>query len=377
MVANGKTKVKVVDLGRKKVVARPDVGLPARGGRADARRAARIRGRERLDRRAAERDRPRQHARSSRQIAGAGRRARRRARARRLARLRDLGRPAGARSRSSTSRPARSSREIATSEAPGRDRAVARRRARLRRSAARASSRSSTCVALRDREDDAGRAQPVRAWRSHPSAPACTSPTPAAARVSVIDAAPLRVARTIRLRPPGRRASRVSPNGAARGGRPGPALAQGDRDQHRAAASAIAAHLGRQGPVVRRLLPHRRAHLRRQRGHRHDHVRERLQLPAPARASVKVGRRIIGDGRAVGLLADDRHARARTSLKGDRGPDLIRGLGGDDTPERLPRQRRRRGRRRQRHRSAAGSATTSSTAGPATTSCSAASAATA
>ncbi|MGH2978532.1 MAG: hypothetical protein ACRDLQ_02705, partial [Solirubrobacterales bacterium] len=31
VVANGKTKVKVVDLGRKKVVARPDVGLPARG----------------------------------------------------------------------------------------------------------------------------------------------------------------------------------------------------------------------------------------------------------------------------------------------------------------------------------------------------------
>ena len=30
VVANGKTKVKVVDLGRKKVVARPDVGLPAR-----------------------------------------------------------------------------------------------------------------------------------------------------------------------------------------------------------------------------------------------------------------------------------------------------------------------------------------------------------
>src|SRR6185436_1775475 len=31
VIANGKTKVKVVDLGRKKVVARPDVGLPARG----------------------------------------------------------------------------------------------------------------------------------------------------------------------------------------------------------------------------------------------------------------------------------------------------------------------------------------------------------
>src|SRR5918992_557728 len=31
VVVNGKTKVKVVDLGRKTVVARPDVGLPARG----------------------------------------------------------------------------------------------------------------------------------------------------------------------------------------------------------------------------------------------------------------------------------------------------------------------------------------------------------
>ena len=30
VIANGKPQVKVVDLGRKKVVARPDVGLPAR-----------------------------------------------------------------------------------------------------------------------------------------------------------------------------------------------------------------------------------------------------------------------------------------------------------------------------------------------------------
>ena len=47
VVTTGKSKVAIVDLGRKKVVARPDVGLPTRAVGAVRRRSARLRRLER------------------------------------------------------------------------------------------------------------------------------------------------------------------------------------------------------------------------------------------------------------------------------------------------------------------------------------------
>ena len=101
--------------------------------------------------------------------------------------------------------------------------------------------------------------------------------------VSVVSPSALRVARTIRLSARSRasrfRAAATAPWSApGRRSRKAIVLRTGGRARARRISS-------RQGPVVRRLLPHGRAHLHRQLGLGDRHVRERLQLPPPPRAA--------------------------------------------------------------------------------------------
>ena len=130
VVANGKTTVKVVDLDRKKVVARPDVGLPARAVALslDGLRAYVVASGSTAGRLAAI-DLVSRTVVASIPVPPA--RPRRGDRARRLPRLRDVGRPAG-KGDGHRPRHRRDRRRDRDVEAPRRDRAVAGRLARLR-----------------------------------------------------------------------------------------------------------------------------------------------------------------------------------------------------------------------------------------------------
>ena len=106
--------------------------------------------------------------------------------------------------------------------------------------------------------------------------------------VSVVDTNRLRVARTMRLRRPVAGIA-LSSNGDRAVVGPGrrsrkAIVLNTQRPRTRAA------HLGRQGPVLRGVLPHRGAHLRRELGLGHGDLRERLQLsPPPAGACGSAG----------------------------------------------------------------------------------------
>ena len=178
----------------------------------------------------------------------------------------------------------------------------------------------------------------------------------------VVDAGDLRVARTVTLRRP------VATLSCSSGGSRA-LIAPGQRSRKAIVLDTTRppaqAHLGGAGPGYVALSAHRRAHLLRERRQRHDHVRERLQPPAPPRPRARrpAARR---DGRAAGLLAAPRHRRGRTAsrataarpdprprdddtLNGFRGYDIVEGGEGNDIADRRDRQRpaRRRARRRQ------------------------------
>ncbi len=276
VVANGKTQVKVVDLGRKKVVARPDVGLPARAVALslDGLRAYVVASGSTAGRLAAIDLVSRTVVASVPVPPGA----------RGVAIAPDGSRAyvtsGGRQGKVTVDRPRhrgdrRRDRDVA---APCRNRPVAGRLARVRdqRQAQAGAGRRRRHA---DREDRSRSGSPRSPWRSIRPARACTSRTPAAiaCRSSTLRCSGPRASCD---RPADRRHRAVAQR-AARPGRPRAARAQGGRDQP-PAREADPAHLGRQGPDLRRLLPHRRARLLRQLGQRHDHVRERLQLPAPA-----------------------------------------------------------------------------------------------
>ena len=131
--------------------------------------------------------------------------------------------------------------------------------------------------------------------------------TNAAGRSVSVDRHAAAARRAHRAAAPSGRGHRTVVERRPRRGGPGPALAQGDRAEH-ARAFPGTAHLGRQGTVLRRLLPHRRAHLCGELGLGHGDVRERVHLPPPSRA--RAGRAAHQrDGRAVRLFADHRHSR--------------------------------------------------------------------
>ena len=337
VVANGKTQVKVVDLGRKKVVARPDVGLPARAV-------------------ALSLDGLRAYVVASGSTAG------------RLAAIDLVSRtvvasvpvPPGARGvaiapdgsrayvtsggrqgkvtvdRPRHRRDRRRDRDVA---APCRDRPVAGRLARVRdqRQAQAGAGRRRRHA---QREDDQGRDRTRSPWRSTPPARACTSRTPAAIACRSSTPALFRSAGVVRVgRPIGGIA--LSPNGQR-------ALVGPGRRSRKAVVISP-----RRGKRIRRISAGRgptfvafsptgaRIYFANSGSGTITFASGYSYRRLPGR--VRVGRRITGMAAQSGLLARDRHA-GPGHPEGRPRPGPRARAGRRRHAERLSRQRRRRGR---------------------------------